>query len=738
MCKNQKFLVEEEFSYDLFVSFLKDLSKNEELGGSRVIKHSKNVLSLFLKNIPEKLSHSKRYSSRSTSGSTSSTFSPPYKAFDKNGVFQYETACKKNVGRGFNKINQNGDVEKPEINNKDYSLLERRKKIDIPIKSSFGLSSSSYSISSQSHYFYPLSSSGRMSSGRNYFGKCFNEGLNLSRINSSLESNCDSDEYNVVFGDEDLTRKNDILESEEFNIMSESTTRSGSPSTSGSGNNSPIYRVMTSNTSIFPTRVEANFNNESNKDEKEKYGCDGISNIEDGMERLNIALREERIKRISTHTNKTWPPCVSSYLHGIDLFLKIPKYLHPIKKENNVLSLSIGSFSHPHPSKIHYGGEDAHFFEDNIIGIADGVGEWVNYGVNPKAFANELILGIKEAFLNIKSLNNSNDSCKNIINNCDCDNTNNINNVNKNSTKVIKYSNTCPVESLSPTKMMDSELELGNNNINRAKLVGKVNNKSIPAFFSEYNELLSNSQYLLSEGYKNTKSFGSSTVFVACFDPRISSLKISYLGDSGIIVLRRIPETYRMGIVYRSPVQQHSFNCPYQLSKLPTKDDYPKLREKGLNYFINLVKNSENTPQDLPSHSISKEIPVLESDLIIIATDGLFDNLYDYEICSICSGAISPYEAINLLKDITLFTSSYNISKALTNAAYIKSLDPKAKTPFNRQSVMNNEPWQFSFGGKLDDITVVASWVVSENDQSVLNSLVSNNCDIKVDDINFI
>ncbi|KAF7458153.1 Ptc7p phosphatase (PP2C family) [Cryptosporidium felis] len=177
-----------------------------------------------------------------------------------------------------------------------------------------------------------------------------------------------------------------------------------------------------------------------------------------------------------------------------------------------------------------------------------------------------------------------------------------------------------------------------------------------------------------------------------------------------------------MGIVYRSPAQQHSFNCPFQLSKLPTYEDFPRLQEKGLTCFINLVKSSEDIPQDLPSHSISKEVSVSQSDLIVVGTDGLFDNLFDYEICSICSGAISPYEAIRLLNDPTLYSTPRHISKALANAAYLKSLDPKAKTPFGRQSVVSNEPWQFSSGGKLDDITVVVAWVICEQDQNVLNS----------------
>jgi protein phosphatase PTC7 len=40
----------------------------------------------------------------------------------------------------------------------------------------------------------------------------------------------------------------------------------------------------------------------------------------------------------------------------------------------------------PHPSKAHYGGEDAYFVSGlgaGAMGIADGVGGWQESGVNP-------------------------------------------------------------------------------------------------------------------------------------------------------------------------------------------------------------------------------------------------------------------------------------------------------------------------------------------------------------------
>ncbi|KAG2429355.1 hypothetical protein HXX76_011121 [Chlamydomonas incerta] len=49
----------------------------------------------------------------------------------------------------------------------------------------------------------------------------------------------------------------------------------------------------------------------------------------------------------------------------------------------------------PHPEKVHYGGEDAHFISDyggGMMGVADGVGGWQESGVNPADYSRTLML----------------------------------------------------------------------------------------------------------------------------------------------------------------------------------------------------------------------------------------------------------------------------------------------------------------------------------------------------------
>ncbi|XAR49443.1 Phosphoprotein phosphatase [Bertholletia excelsa] len=100
------------------------------------------------------------------------------------------------------------------------------------------------------------------------------------------------------------------------------------------------------------------------------------------------------------------------------------------------------------------------------------------------------------------------------------------------------------------------------------------------------------------------QSPGSSTILVSYFDGQV--LHVANIGDSGFIVIRN-------GTVYeKSTPRQFGFNCPYQIQY---GDDPAELLEE---YRIDLE----------------------EGDVIVTATDGLFDNLYDQEIASIVSRSL--------------------------------------------------------------------------------------------------
>mmetsp|Transcript_8941 Transcript_8941/g.19107 ORF Transcript_8941/g.19107 Transcript_8941/m.19107 type:complete len:439 (-) Transcript_8941:941-2257(-) len=60
----------------------------------------------------------------------------------------------------------------------------------------------------------------------------------------------------------------------------------------------------------------------------------------------------------------------------------------------DILRLACSACYLPHPDKVHYGGEDAHFLSSvggGAMGVADGVGGWQESGVNPAEYSRRLM-----------------------------------------------------------------------------------------------------------------------------------------------------------------------------------------------------------------------------------------------------------------------------------------------------------------------------------------------------------
>ncbi|KAG5069804.1 hypothetical protein JHK85_002181 [Glycine max] len=128
------------------------------------------------------------------------------------------------------------------------------------------------------------------------------------------------------------------------------------------------------------------------------------------------------------------------------------------------------------------------------------------------------------------------------------------------------------------------------------------------------------------------------------------------LSDSGFIVVRD-------GLtIFEFPVQQHDFNFPYQL-------------ESG-------------NGADLPSSGEVFTIPVASGDAVIAGTDGLFDNLYNSEITGVVVHAIRAQKIAALARQ--------------------RALSKSSRTPF---STAAQKAGFCYYGGKLDDITVVVSYI---------------------------
>lgn len=206
-----------------------------------------------------------------------------------------------------------------------------------------------------------------------------------------------------------------------------------------------------------------------------------------------------------------------------------------------------------------------------------------------------------------------------------------------------------------------------------------------------------------------TEVVGSSTICLATIDNKLNQLSYSNLGDCGLMVLRHIdsetagymrdrnvPRHLRnndLRIAYLSQQQLRSFNLPYQLgySNIP---EHPGAFE---------------TPMDADTASI----PVLPGDIVLLGTDGLFDNLDLNEIVAEISAWENKYIKSNGI-DLSLPHPKAEeylnlLAKDLCLKARTLSIDTKRDSPFALLAKENDIFWG---GGMPDDTSVVVARVV--------------------------
>ncbi|OMO79820.1 phosphatase 2C (PP2C)-like protein [Corchorus capsularis] len=170
---------------------------------------------------------------------------------------------------------------------------------------------------------------------------------------------------------------------------------------------------------------------------------------------------------------------------------------------------------------------------------------------------------------------------------------------------------------------------------------------------------------VLSEAYSKTKALGSSTACIITLKDD-NMLHAVNMGDSGFMLIRG-------GVViYKSPIQQHSFNFPYQLGY-----------------------SSGNA--DRPSQAEVIKLGVEPGDVIIAGTDGLFDNLSEDQILEAAARGIEQG------------LDPEDVAWPVAQRAYNVSMDGQAVTPFMQASTLAGKRHT---GGKQDDITVIVSRIL--------------------------
>jgi protein phosphatase PTC7 len=246
--------------------------------------------------------------------------------------------------------------------------------------------------------------------------------------------------------------------------------------------------------------------------------------------------------------------------------------------------------------------------------------------------------------------------------------------------------------------------------------------------FNDQDDIEQKALNVLTEGYNFVSAFGSSTACVGVLDSVGEKIGVANIGDSGFLHYRKqfITGGMSMTCVMKTREQQHAFNMPYQLSRLPKPEHYEELASDPI--YSDLIK----TIRSLSGRQLSKiDKPIdcdlyssrlREGDMLVFATDGVLDNLWSYDILSIVGdvGKFSPFEArMNFSESGP--TDPQEIAKAIATAAFEKStIESGYKSPFGVEC--RKRTGAVHLGGKMDDISVVVCWVAREEDVEEMRS----------------
>ncbi|KAL8712496.1 MAG: hypothetical protein Q9220_003344 [cf. Caloplaca sp. 1 TL-2023] len=221
---------------------------------------------------------------------------------------------------------------------------------------------------------------------------------------------------------------------------------------------------------------------------------------------------------------------------------------------------------------------------------------------------------------------------------------------------------------------------------------------------------------LLSRGFEDVVADesipgGGSTACIAVGQAD-GTIEVANLGDSGFV-------QFRLNAVHHySNPQTHAFNTPYQLSIIP-----PKILARSRIFGSMPLR-------DFPRDASVTSHRVRHGDVLVFATDGLWDNISSGELLRIVSRHMTPFQAWKYsdqgtrvghnLDDLTReggISRQYEdtlqtlLAVAITGEAKAASQNSKRDGPFAKE-VQRFYPHEDFHGGKVDDICVIVAIVV--------------------------
>ena len=192
----------------------------------------------------------------------------------------------------------------------------------------------------------------------------------------------------------------------------------------------------------------------------------------------------------------------------------------------------------------------------------------------------------------------------------------------------------------------------------------------------------------LSGSLQGISTPGSCTACLLCVDCEQAELTVLNLGDSGFRLFRPVahPSSPAFELIARSRSQQHYFNCPFQLGT-----------------------GSADRPRDADRYREA----VRPGDIVVLATDGVFDNMFDDEIAQVLceepsamtltevgSTDADAREDARVADGVSTGASAASLAERIARKARALSLDEQRRSPFAIDALAAGHTIS---GGKLDD-----------------------------------
>eukprot|EP00899_Mesostigma_viride_P009274 jgi/Mesvir1/18348/Mv14246-RA.1 len=178
---------------------------------------------------------------------------------------------------------------------------------------------------------------------------------------------------------------------------------------------------------------------------------------------------------------------------------------------------------------------------------------------------------------------------------------------------------------------------------------------------------------------KRTTEEGAATMCVITLGPQ-GQLRAGNLGDSGFRVLR----SGRLAYVSKS--LQHSFNCPLQF----TSDKYS-----------DFACDAEDITEALK-----------EGDIIVLASDGVWDNMFDADIAELVMQELFRYEGRTKYTQTEAQQTAQRLADAIAEQASRNSLNPKYPSPYSLDAAAHGES-DLSLWDKLTGKQATGMWSMS-------------------------